>query len=139
MSVIFPAPLCPQSPISGMPNVKYSEDCLTLDVMSHSLSPYSPSPVVVYIPGMSILGFSESDLKYAPSGMLADELKTVFVTIRYRTGVFGFMAADEFAQESYPKISGNYGLHDIIAALKWVQTNIRNFGGDPNRVSILFL
>lgn len=121
-----------------MPGIQYSEDCLTLDVRTPRFNSNTRRPVVVYIPGTSLLGFSEMDVKYHPTGHLADVMQTVFVTVRYRTGVLGFMALDEIAQQSYPRVSGNYGLHDIRAALKWVHTNIHNFGGEPNNVSIFF-
>jgi para-nitrobenzyl esterase len=60
----------------------------------------------------------------------------VVVTINYRLDVFGFLAHPELTKESGTNSSGNYGLLDQIAALKWVQRNIRAFGGDPNRVTL---
>jgi para-nitrobenzyl esterase len=59
----------------------------------------------------------------------------VLVTIAYRLGALGFMAHPELTRES-GKASGNYGLFDTLAALKWVQANIAQFGGDPSRVTI---
>ena len=60
----------------------------------------------------------------------------VLVTINYRIGVLGFMAHPELTAESSHHSSGNYGLLDTLAALGWVQRNIRAFGGDPNRVTL---
>src|ERR1700689_738941 len=60
----------------------------------------------------------------------------VVVTYNYRLGVFGFFAHPDLAKESPHNTSGNYALMDMTAALKWVQKNIENFGGDPNRVPI---
>jgi len=60
----------------------------------------------------------------------------VLVTYNYRLGVFGFFAHPELIRESGRNASGNYGLLDLAGALKWVQTNISKFGGDPARVTI---
>ena len=60
----------------------------------------------------------------------------VAVTVNYRLGVFGFMAHPELTKESPHHASGNYGLLDQAAALRWVQKNIAAFGGDPKRVTI---
>jgi para-nitrobenzyl esterase len=60
----------------------------------------------------------------------------VFVTINYRLGILGFLAHPELSSESELKTSGNYGILDQIAALKWVKENITAFGGDPDNVTI---
>jgi para-nitrobenzyl esterase len=60
----------------------------------------------------------------------------IALTVNYRLGVFGFMAHPELTKESPHHASGNYGLLDQTAALRWVQKNIAAFGGDPNRVTI---
>jgi para-nitrobenzyl esterase len=60
----------------------------------------------------------------------------VVVTINYRVGVYGFLAHPELTAESEAHASGNYGLLDMVAALRWVQKNIAAFGGDPKRVTI---
>ncbi len=60
----------------------------------------------------------------------------VYVNINYRLGVFGFMAHTELSAESGHKASGNYGFLDQIEALKWIQKNIAEFGGDPKNVTI---
>ena len=62
--------------------------------------------------------------------------KKVPVHINYRLDIFGFLAAPELTKESDTHASGNYGLLDQIAALKWVQNNISVFGGDPSRVTV---
>jgi len=61
----------------------------------------------------------------------------VFVTYNYRLGPFGFYAHPELTKESGRKASGNYGVMDLAAALKWVQANIAAFGGDPGRVTLV--
>jgi para-nitrobenzyl esterase len=60
----------------------------------------------------------------------------VFVSINYRVGVFGFLAHPELSAEADYDSSGNYGILDMIAALDWVQKNIKHFGGDPYNVTI---
>src|SRR6185436_15345233 len=63
------------------------------------------------------------------------EKGVVIVSVSYRLGAFGFLAHPELSKES-GKGSGNYGLQDQIAGLRWVKNNIARFGGDPNRVTI---
>ena len=58
------------------------------------------------------------------------------VTINYRLGPLGFLALPALDQESPDHVSGNYGLLDMIAALRWVQNNVGGFGGDPGNVTI---
>ena len=60
----------------------------------------------------------------------------VVVTVNYRLNIFGFFAHPELSKESPYKASGNYGLLDQHAALKWVQKNIAAFGGNPKKVTI---
>ena len=59
----------------------------------------------------------------------------VLVTINYRLGVFGFLATSDLEKEAGGS-AGNYGLMDMVAGLQWVKTNIKNFGGDPDNVTI---
>ena len=61
----------------------------------------------------------------------------MFVSISYRTGAVGFLSSSELSKESGKGISGNYGLMDMILALKWIQENISSFGGDPSKVTIM--
>ena len=60
----------------------------------------------------------------------------VALTVNYRLGIFGLFAHPELTAESPHRSSGNYGVMDQAAALKWVQENIAAFGGDPNKVTI---
>jgi para-nitrobenzyl esterase len=60
----------------------------------------------------------------------------VLVTVNYRTGVFGFLAHTALAAESPYHSAGNYGILDVIAALRWLKSNVAAFGGDPNRVTV---
>jgi para-nitrobenzyl esterase len=60
----------------------------------------------------------------------------ILVSVNYRVGIFGFFAHPELTKESPNHTSGNYGLMDQLAALKWVKKNIAAFGGDPANVTI---
>ena len=110
-----------------------SEDCLYLNVWTAAATANERRPVMVWIHGGGLTnGMSWQNLSYgtklAPEG-------AVLVTIAYRLGALGFLAHPELTRES-GKGSGNYGLFDVVAALKWVQANIAQFGGDPSRVTI---
>jgi len=61
----------------------------------------------------------------------------VVVTPQYRLGIFSFFAHPELSSESPQGVSGNYGMQDLVQALKWVRSNIAHFGGDPATVTIL--
>ncbi|GAB7551220.1 hypothetical protein NRB_07170 [Novosphingobium sp. 11B] len=61
----------------------------------------------------------------------------VFVSLAYRLGPFGYLAHPDLTRESKHRASGNYALMDQIAALRWVKTNIKRFGGDPSKVTIM--
>ena len=110
------------------------EDCLYLNVWTPASSGATSLPVLVWIYGG---GFSEGS-SAVPIYDGAELAKTgiVVVSFNYRVGVFGFLAYPGLTSESPHHSSGNYGLLDQIAALQWVQRNIRSFGGDPGRVTI---
>ena len=112
---------------------RISEDCLYLNVWTPAKSPAEKLPVMVWIHGG---GFSSG----MTSASLYDGTKlakkgVVLVSIAYRLGPFGFLATPELSRESGHG-SGNYGLLDQVAGLQWVRRNIRQFGGDPARVTI---
>ncbi|GGH01104.1 carboxylesterase/lipase family protein [Silvibacterium dinghuense] len=111
-----------------------SEDCLYLNVWTPQLSSSANLPVVVYIHGGGFVEGSGAVQIYDGTNLASTGL--VVVTINYRLGIFGFFAHPELAAESPHHAAGNYGLMDQIAALRWVQANIRSFGGDPDRVTI---
>ena len=114
--------------------VKYdmmSEDCLYLSVTTPAKTTNEALPVMVFIHGG---GFRTEHY----GGDLWQSLArkgVVAVSIEYRAGALGFMAHADLAKESDGH-SGNYGILDQIFALKWVQRNIKNFGGDPAKVTI---
>jgi para-nitrobenzyl esterase len=123
------APHCPQ-PASPFGVASTSENCLYLNV-------YAPAaarrdlPVMVWIHGGSLL-VGESD-SYNPAPLVRDGV--LVVTINYRIGALGFLADSALAAAPGGP-SGDYGLLDQQAALRWVQRNIRGFGGDPRNVTV---
>ena len=114
--------------------VKYdmmSEDCLYLSVTTPAKTVDDALPVMVFIHGG---GFQTEHY----GGDLWQSLArrgVVAVAIEYRAGALGFLAHADLAKESDGH-SGNYGMLDQIFALQWVQRNIKNFGGDPSKVTI---
>ena len=113
-----------------------SEDCLYLNVWSpvpegknHVLL-----PVMVWIYGGGYVGGASSEPRQ--DGEMLAKKGVVVVSMNYRLGVFGFLAHPGLAKETGRSGSGNYGLLDQVAALEWVQKNIKAFGGDPFNVTI---
>jgi para-nitrobenzyl esterase len=121
---------CAQTP--GSEN-QSSEDCLFLNVWTAAANPAERRPVMVWIHG----GGFNWGATWSPTfdGARFAEQGVVLVSVAYRLGVFGFLAHPQLSRES-GKGSGAYALQDQIAALKWVQQNISQFGGDPTRVTI---
>ena len=111
-----------------------SEDCLYLNLWTANPASAEKRPVIVFIHGGGFTSGSGSVPIYDGEEMA--KAGVVFVTINYRVGIFGFFSHPELTAESPHHTSGNYGLLDQIAALKWVQKNIAAFGGDPTRVTI---
>lgn len=110
------------------------EDSLHLNVWRPT-RPRSPAlPVMVYIPGGGFVTGSGAHPLY-DGAALARRGDVLTVTVDYRLGVFGFLAHPELTAEAGH--SGNYGILDQIAALRWVQKNIAAFGGDPGRVTVV--
>jgi para-nitrobenzyl esterase len=112
-----------------------SEDCLYLNVWTPKVDPEARLPVLVWIHGGGFAQGSGSVAVYDGTGLAADAL--VVVTINYRLGVFGFFAHPGLSREAAKaEPPGNYGLEDVIAALKWVHANIAALGGDPGKVTV---
>jgi len=111
-----------------------SEDCLFLNVYAPAgSSAGSRLPVMFWIHGGGYAVGAGSEPRH--HGDFLPLKNVVLVTINYRLGVFGFLATSDLAHESGGS-AGNYGLMDMVAALRWVKANIRNFGGDPGNVTI---
>jgi para-nitrobenzyl esterase len=137
-SCVAYGPSCPQEQgieLGPLRVGKTSEDCLYLNVWTPADTPRDRLPVMVWIHGGSFTSGSGSMPIYA-GDELARVGKVVVVTINYRLGPFGFLAHPALSRESPGGVSGNYGLLDQIAALRWVQKNITAFGGDPTRVTV---
>ena len=115
------------------PTSTRSEDCLYLNVWT-AAKPKDKKPVVVWIYGGGF-GGGGGDVPIYDGEATANK-GIIFVSANYRVGPFGSFAHPELSKESGYNASGNYGLLDQIAALKWVQKNIAAFGGDPNNVTI---
>ncbi|MFC8514768.1 carboxylesterase/lipase family protein [Streptomyces sp. NPDC057257] len=129
--------ICPQSSGQGAgaaASMTQSENCLNLNVWTAARSSDERRPVFVWIYGGGFSSGSGADPTFDGSALASQGL--VVVTFNYRTGPFGFLAHPELSAEDAHGVSGNYGLLDQIAALKWVRRNIGAFGGDPGRVTI---
>ncbi|WP_087026355.1 carboxylesterase/lipase family protein [Thaumasiovibrio subtropicus] len=112
----------------------YDEDCLYLNIWAPEANNGQRLPVLVWFyPGGFVWG-SGSDTSI--DGTELAKKGVVVVTINYRIGVLGFLAHPDLTRESPNRTSGNYGLLDQIAALKWVQRNIGQFNGDKCNVTI---
>ncbi|MDX9979296.1 MAG: carboxylesterase/lipase family protein [Lentisphaeria bacterium] len=109
------------------------EDCLYLNVWTPGLDG-GKRPVMVWIHGGGMVHGAGSVAVY--EGRALARQGVVLVTINYRLGVLGFLAHPELSVESPEGVSGNYGLLDQVAALRWVRDHIAAFGGDPGNVTI---
>lgn len=104
-----------------------SEDCLYLDVATPTLHPAKPLPVMVWIHG----GGNRAGGGPGPAASPIVARGVVLVSVQYRLSALGFMSHPALGKQS-----GNYGLMDQQAGLRWVQANIARFGGDPANVTI---
>jgi len=129
-------PVCPQPPVdwAGHDLDRQSEDCLTLNIWTPNLANSARLPVMVWFHGGGYTNGSGSQATY--EGTKLGRRGVVIVTVNYRLGALGFLATPALSVESPLHTSGNYGLLDQIAALKWVRANIARFGGNPNNVTI---
>ena len=127
-------PACVQGRVfSDISFPRMSEDCLSLNIWTPA-RPGDRLPVMVWIHGGGFQAGGGSEPRH--DGQAFARKGVVLVTINYRLGVFGFFAHPELTRESGRKASGNYGMLDQVAALRWVQANVAAFGGDPKNVTI---
>lgn len=110
------------------------EDCLVLNVWTPGLKDGGKRPVMVWLHGGGFVGGSGSDALY-DGRALAKSGDVVVVTINHRLGCLGFLELSDLGGSGYES-SGNVGMLDIVAALKWVRDNIAGFGGDPGNVTV---
>jgi len=111
-----------------------SEDCLYLNVWTPAKSAGERLPVMVWIFGGGYQAGATSEPRQ--DGKDLARKGVVVVSMNYRLGIFGFFSHPGLSQESGRGASGDYGIMDQVAALKWVRRNIAAFGGDPSNVTI---
>ncbi|XP_032510776.2 carboxylic ester hydrolase-like isoform X2 [Danaus plexippus] len=121
-------PNCPHFDIFSLSGENIDENCLFLNVYTPTLQTNTKLPVMVYIHGGGYYSGSGDSNLYGPEFLLRHNI--VLVTINYRLEVLGFLCLNT------PEVPGNAGMKDQVAALKWVQNNIKQFGGDPGNVTI---
>lgn len=130
------APACPQL-VSADPtennNSVMAEDCLAVNLWTPGMDG-KKRPVMVFIHGGAFVEGSARNTWY-DGAELAGHGDVVVVTLQYRLGALGFLELSEIAGQEYAQ-SGNLGILDQIAALRWVQRNVAAFGGDPKNVTI---
>lgn len=102
------------------------EDCLTLNVYTNSI--IDKRPVMVWVHGGAFILGSGDDDQVTPEYFVTNDV--LLVSINYRLGILGFLSTGD------RHAPGNYAMKDMILALKWVQNNIANFGGDPDNVTV---
>src|SRR3954470_11045700 len=122
----------PATTLSGQLPGTQAEDCLSLNVWTPAAD-NARRPVMVWIHGGGFIGGSGAINLYA-GAPLAARGDVVVVTVNYRLGILGFLAHSDLADED--GATGNWGLLDQVAALRWVRDNIAGFGGDPDNVTI---
>lgn len=133
-------PRCVQPEAFGPPRLRplppqpMSEDCLTLNVWTPAKSAKSRLPVFVWLHGGNFTIGAGSQPNVDGANLARRGI--VVVTLNYRLGALGFLAHPALSRESAKSVSGNYGLLDEIAALKWVHANVAAFGGDPASVTL---
>ena len=115
-------------------NPEMSEDCLYLNVWTPAVGKDSRLPVMFWIHGGAFQNGFGHEIEF--DGDAFAKKGVVLVTINYRLGMCGFLAHPLLTAENGGKGSGNYGLFDQLAALKWVKKNIAAFGGDPDNITV---
>ncbi|XP_026753865.1 juvenile hormone esterase-like isoform X1 [Galleria mellonella] len=121
-------PVCYQFDMIMRRLIPGSEDCLYLNVYSPDIKPSKPLPVMVWIHGGGFMSGSGNDDLYGPEFLVRQGV--ILVTFNYRLEVLGFLSLET------EEIPGNAGMKDQVAALRWVKNNIKNFGGDPENITI---
>lgn len=138
-------PTCPQAVRGGWQSDELAfafdwddghpgEDCLRANVWTPGLDDGQKRPVMVWLHGGGYEAGSGQELPSYDGANLARKGDVVVVTLNHRLNVLGFLDLSEFG-EKYAS-SGNAGLLDLVAALRWVNRNIAAFGGDPDNVTI---
>lgn len=124
--------ICPSGSTSAYAS---SEDCLSLNVWTPASAGNATAaklPVAIWSYGA---GTSPPQTTYNGAGVAAKGI--VFVSYNYRAGAFGFLSTAELTEEVGRNASGNWGVMDQYAAVRWVHENIAAFGGDPDHISVI--
>lgn len=111
-----------------------SEDCLVLNIWTPALRDHHKRPVMVWIHGGGFSRGSGASPVYDGTN-LARKGDVVIVTLNHRLNIFGHLYLAKLGGSDYAE-SGNLGILDLVAALRWIHTNIAEFGGDPANVTI---
>jgi para-nitrobenzyl esterase len=112
-----------------------SEDCLYLNIWTPAQDDAAQLPVMVWIHGGGFGGGSGGDAQY--DGAALARKGAVVVTLNYRLGAFGFFAHPALSADAASGSSGNYGILDMIAALRWLRESAAAFGGDPDNITVM--
>ncbi|MBQ9712042.1 MAG: carboxylesterase/lipase family protein [Bacteroidales bacterium] len=113
----------------------FSEDCLHLNIWTPGINDGKKRPVLFWIHGGGYSAGSGQQLPAYDGRNISKRGDVVFVTVNHRLNILGFLDLSAYG-EKY-KYSGNVGMLDLVAALKWVHNNIEAFGGDPGNVTIM--
>lgn len=111
-----------------------SEDCQFINVWTPTLDRNAKKPVMVWLHGGGFFCGSSIEFNAYEAENLCKDGDVVVVSLNHRLNILGFLDLSEYGGEF--RNSGNLGMEDIIAALKWVQRNVESFGGDPGNVTI---
>lgn len=130
---------CPQGSALGTPSE--NEDCLTLNIFRPDAPNAKPRPILVFLYGGSFKYGSAApgpaaDGPNYDGGILAGRADAIVVTLNYRLGLLGFLALPVLDRDDPRHVSGNYGLLDQQAALRWIRDEAVAFGGDPRRITL---
>ena len=112
-------------------NLEMSEDCLTLNIWTPAAAPDAKLPVMFWVHGGGFIGGTGCSSEF--DGELLGRKGVILVTFNYRLGALGYLALPELAERD--GTTGNSGLLDQIAALRWVKANIEAFGGDKDNIT----
>ena len=132
-----------KTPIQTLFQIQYAsyypqgEDCLYLNVWKNKEDTSTDKAVIVFIHGGSYGWGGTSDPLFNGLNLVKKYPDVIVVTVGYRLGLFGFIDFSSVTGGENYKSATNLGLLDQICALKWIQKNIKNFGGDPKKVTLM--
>lgn len=114
-------------------SASFSEDCLTLNIWAPENKENKSLPVIVYIFGGG-WNFGSNNQDVSDASGLAKTGRAIGVSINYRVGAFGWLSLAQYGGKL--KNATNLGLQDIVTALEWIKENIKQFGGDPENITL---